>query len=430
MLKKLFYLTFFLLAILVISTINVQAETLHDVIFRDDISEIEEALEEADDIDELNFAGLTPLMSAIEMTNDLEVVELLIDAGADINYVSETTGSSPLLMALSNPSITTELISLLLDSGADPNPQNHGGYSVLSDAFFYDVDYEVFEELVLAGVELNEVDGEGGLPLNVAIYFTRTDLIELFLENGADPNIFDDYGYNALMEEVNYFEPDPKVVEMLLDAGADPNLYNEEGKTALMLAADMNNDIEVIKLLLTRDADPEIVDNQGNTAYNYFLDNYQLEDPGIESILAGDIDIDEYLAEEEARLEKLARVFDEMSDEDIEAIVDNFVNDMKETIHEGTDALEKHLGGRIVVDIDVYNRDEYLEIMQEPYHYDDLNADILEYSHYTDSGNIIISILLYEEFEGTAYEDEVELVLEKEQERWLLYEMRFMDPYF
>ncbi len=122
-------------------------------------------------------------------------------------------------------------------------------YQMLS---FYDVDYEVFEELVLAGVELNEVDGEGGLPLNIAIYFARVDLIELFLENGADPNIFDDYNYNALMEEVNYFEPDPKVVEMLLDAGADPNLYNEQGKTALMLAADMNNDIEVIKLLLTR----------------------------------------------------------------------------------------------------------------------------------------------------------------------------------
>jgi ankyrin repeat protein len=71
---------------------------------------------------------------------------------------------------------------------------------------------------------------------------TAFQLLEMMLENGADPNLIDSYGNNSLMraaldaqifinhpsfnEDLKTIEQSRKVFKVLLDHGADPNYFN------------------------------------------------------------------------------------------------------------------------------------------------------------------------------------------------------------
>ncbi len=63
--------------------------------------------------------GLTPLLFAVRQ-GSMEAVDVLLDAGADVNQVSAGDKSSPLLIAIVNGHF--DLAMHLLDKGADPQP--------------------------------------------------------------------------------------------------------------------------------------------------------------------------------------------------------------------------------------------------------------------------------------------------------------------
>ena len=82
-------------------------------------------------------AGAEVLPGALLMqagyNSNAEVIRLLIDAGADVNYVADWDGSTPLIMAATfqtNP----EIVQLLLEACADPNARDNSGESVLMKA--------------------------------------------------------------------------------------------------------------------------------------------------------------------------------------------------------------------------------------------------------------------------------------------------------
>ena len=60
----------------------------------------------------------TPLYSAVK-NNSLEMVQYLLEKGAQVNLPSSQGVSSPLLIAAYNNNV--EMVSLLLNAGADPD---------------------------------------------------------------------------------------------------------------------------------------------------------------------------------------------------------------------------------------------------------------------------------------------------------------------
>ncbi|XP_074786893.1 NF-kappa-B inhibitor beta isoform X1 [Athene noctua] len=91
----------------------------------------EEEEETRAQLDSVNYDGYTPLHIAV-LRKDLEMVELLLSAGADLNKAEPSCGRSPLHLAVEAQS--PEVAECLLRAGADPGARMYVGYTPLYSA--------------------------------------------------------------------------------------------------------------------------------------------------------------------------------------------------------------------------------------------------------------------------------------------------------
>jgi ankyrin repeat protein len=244
---------------------------------------------------------MVPLLHQAVSVGNLEAVEILIRAGADINEVYR--GKTPLIRCAA----WTEdlpMISLLLSSGADLNV-------VVGEQFFTTAlqaslwrsmectnDYEVFyflmskhasinspvapfwghSELAYAasqggigiilfllerGADVNTPAAENGgrTALQMAASSSNLDVIRLLLDRGADVNApaARNYGHTALQVAAFSSNANLDVIRLLLDSGADINAPGSEfvGRTALHSAAVRGN-FQIVVLFLQLGADVNI----------------------------------------------------------------------------------------------------------------------------------------------------------------------------
>jgi ankyrin repeat protein len=240
-----------------------------------------------------DWGGLTALVFATR-EGDLDSVEALVDAGADVNQVTEF-GWTPLLTATQNRFY--DIGKYLLDHGADPNIANKGGWTPLYIATdnrnIEGGDYPVrrargmdhldFIKLLLdhdADVNLRMASStetrtifthqwlyeHGATPFLRAAQSGDLTLMKLLLEHGADPSIPTYDKVTPLMvasgigwvEGVTYeWSPEQtvEVVKLLLDLGADVNAHDiVDHRTALMGAAHKGRP-EIVQLLVDHGAD-------------------------------------------------------------------------------------------------------------------------------------------------------------------------------
>ena len=106
-------------------------------------------IDEGQDPNDRDIQGYTPLALAADQVPNLDVLRLLISAGADANAKTKR-GESPLLIAVKNPWITVEAVHLLLKNGADPHAQANNGTSPVSYVRRVDSDMlkEAFADLL------------------------------------------------------------------------------------------------------------------------------------------------------------------------------------------------------------------------------------------------------------------------------------------
>jgi len=168
------------------------------------------------------------------INNDIEYVEILIDAGVDTDYITARGGNALILASVYHH---TEVVELLLNSNANPNLQDNNGSTALILAS-------------LAG---------------------KTDIVRLLLTDGrgVEVNIHNDLGWTALMKAAiqGYID----IVRLLLDRGALVDLQNNNGWTALILSSNQGY-IDIVRLLLDRGANVDLQDNNGATALMFALD--------------------------------------------------------------------------------------------------------------------------------------------------------------
>jgi hypothetical protein len=96
--------------------------------------------------------------------------------------------------------------------------------------------------------------------LMTAALLGHTEIVQLFLEKGADVNAKDNDGWTALMIAAE--KGHSEIVQLLLEKGADVNAKDNDGVTALMFAA-ANGHTEIVQLLLEKGADVNAETNDG-----------------------------------------------------------------------------------------------------------------------------------------------------------------------
>jgi ankyrin repeat protein len=178
-----------------------------------------------------------------------EVVQLLLDRGADVNLTS-TYGDTPLVEAAKQG--RKEVVQLLLDRGADVNLTPKYGDTPLVGAAKQGRK-EVVQLLLDRGANMNLTSTFGDTPLVEAAKQGHKGVVQLLLDRGADVNLAFGCKNTPLVEATK--QGHKGVVRLLLDRGAgiDRFSYFHLRRTALAEAAD-KGDESMVQLLLNRGA--------------------------------------------------------------------------------------------------------------------------------------------------------------------------------
>lgn len=188
------------------------------------------------------------------------VMEALLEKGADPNLTGSNT-ETPLFVASSRR--YSKAVNLLLQHSANPNIQctlhGHRGSKYIN-APLYAVstfgDVELLELLLQNGADPNARGGYYSSALIVASVHGFATAALVLLKHGADPNSRCDKYDNGPLYAASC-RGHAAVVKVLLDNGADPSAIGGKYGNALF-AASVLGDVEVVDLLLKAGADPRI----------------------------------------------------------------------------------------------------------------------------------------------------------------------------
>jgi ankyrin repeat protein len=191
--------------------------------------------------------GYSLIHAAAEVA-PVELVQLLVSLGADINE-QDKWGETPIFYAVDEPNVP--VAEMLLSIGAQLDTMNYKGHCPIY-VVAIEGNIDAIEFLLAHNVPIDQKTEYGSTALHVAVCGGYEDLVDYLIGHGADVNARDStmgktplhyaidlirYGWDSLL----------KMAELLLERGADPNIKDNNGKTAWHLAREFTrNDLVLL----------------------------------------------------------------------------------------------------------------------------------------------------------------------------------------
>ncbi|MCL1998173.1 MAG: ankyrin repeat domain-containing protein [Turicibacter sp.] len=183
------------------------------------------------------------------------VAETLIKQGnIDVTYV-DNLGRTPLHYVAAKGMVA--LAKFLIEHGVDVNYRDMHEQTALH---FCPSQKEVFKLLIEMGADVNIADDNGVLPIHLVANRGQHDLLQLLLENGAEPAVTD---RGETLLHVAAYTRSRECARVALAHGIDPNQADSTGVSPLIVSV-AGNQKEIAKMLLAAGAAMDGQDTNGN----------------------------------------------------------------------------------------------------------------------------------------------------------------------
>ncbi|MBE9003016.1 ankyrin repeat domain-containing protein, partial [Nostoc sp. LEGE 12447] len=200
-------------------------QKIHIYVQQGDIAGVARKIANGIDIECLDeYSQQTPLMCAVSSANaGIDMIRLLLEHGANVNAVEQESQNTVLGLAVQSGNL--DKIQLILDAGADINYQSPDGYDILIHAMHgRDIlrDENLISTLNLLisrGAVVNGMSSYGESAIKVAAHIGRFDAVKLLLNAGANP---EQLGWTELMHAIVFGSLEQ--VLLLLEQGADQDV--------------------------------------------------------------------------------------------------------------------------------------------------------------------------------------------------------------
>lgn len=171
----------------------------------------------------------TPLIvAAVSDASRPEMIQILLDAGADLRIGSGRFGTTALWWARGPEGPAKRKV--LLDAGADPFESAGNGRTILGEVTRAD-DLQTFDRLIAMGVDPFPTDYKHDFqhPYFLAVEEGAISILRRYLDWGMDPNAKTLSG-----DPILHLANSSEAARMLVEAGADIEARNESGWTTLV----------------------------------------------------------------------------------------------------------------------------------------------------------------------------------------------------
>ena len=186
-------------------------------------------------------------LGAAACNGHTEIVQLLIDSGADINK-TDIFGKTPLYHAVDNGIFNTDrdekvVLQMLLGANINPFMTDSDGNTEWAVRVGRK---DVVQLLLQRGANPNIGSQRGNTPLHVAAHWDYRNGLQKLIEGGADLNKQNHWGETPLLHAVKRNQK--AAVKLLMDNGADQNIANENGATPISVAF-MKGFLDIVNIL-------------------------------------------------------------------------------------------------------------------------------------------------------------------------------------
>jgi len=236
---------------------------------KQDFEIVEILLNAGADINLFEVYGFTALMSAAANLNENILLLLLKKGAGKINIEAvDTSGNTALMVAAQRG--RNKNVKILAAAGANINATNRYGETALIMAS-REGRKEVVQTLISLGADIHIQDIGGHTAFSIAVLLNEKGVAEILLKAGANVNHIYRDGGSLLRRTVE--QENIEMIKFLLDVGANVNILDRDGSTALMMAAYFKS-VEIAKMLIDRRANVNIANERGTTALKIAINNH------------------------------------------------------------------------------------------------------------------------------------------------------------
>ncbi|MDR2901551.1 MAG: ankyrin repeat domain-containing protein [Lactobacillales bacterium] len=203
-------------------------------------------------VDKIGYNAL----NYIYAIDDISIVKLLISAKIDVNNPSKNSKETPLHNAVKYDK-NIEFIQVLLDAGADVNARGNAQETPLHTAAKEIKSAKTVEMLLKNGADVNALNSYSQTPLMLAAvrYVDEGIVPTLLSAKNINLEITDSRGETALFYAVGRNADLDEIIKPIVGAGANVNAIRENGDTILIAALRRGNNPETIRYLVESGVD-------------------------------------------------------------------------------------------------------------------------------------------------------------------------------